>query len=268
MLNAEQSAEIVNTVLSTCTFPSATELDDYKCVICHEDSLGIDGTEKATKLSCGHVLGMSCLVTWTLKKVKDGSRALHCPFCSRCFLTTPLALSRRESERQDLEKWIAFLAQWSPGGEPRNFEVEMIGNIRQAEELWNRLCNAVLESLELELTRSERGLRWRIEELICGAGVLVEQLLSFGNVYNFYVAYTYQNYEPDVDTHQFLPHFWEPYHELVAHLRTMGEPHMIWRVYQAFQSPPGQLAEYRLRLEHCRLLLSSQIEEARATLRQ
>lgn len=267
MLTTAQSAEIFNRILSACTFPGTTELEDHKCHICQEESLG-NGTEKATKLDCGHILGMACLMKWTLQKVNEGSVAIPCPFCRMPFLTSPAMTSQRDiSERDELDIWVENLARWSPG-EPESMSNLAISRIKRAEELWDRLCSTILDSIDRSIAPSEHGFTSQIENLLCGTTFVAQRILSFGNVYNFQVAYVAQGFRLDSTFHEYLGSCLAPYQELIAHLRTMGAPDEDWRVYQAFQSPSGQLVEYRRRLEDCRFRLSQQIEEARAAARR
>ena len=267
MLDTQESAEIVNKVISACTFPGATELEDPRCHICRDDSLGTGGAEKATRLPCGHVLGMSCLMRWAFKQIDDGCTVVDCPFCRRSFLNIPTTITQRNNRRaEELEHWIHHLSQWAPG-DPRDLTNERILKFRRAEELWDGFCRVILDSVQRSISPSDFGLGADIEEFLCRASPVAQRILSFGNVYNFHLAYMIQGYRPDEDTDAVLPGFWEPYHELVAHLRTMVTPDEEWRIYQAFQCPNGQFEKYRLKLEHCRYLLGMRIEEARAAAR-
>ena len=80
-------AKILRKLSQTCTFPSADELHDATCNICLNDSMGKHtqhGPEIPVRLQCGHVFGMTCLLTWASGGLP--SRKL-CPCCRRPFLT-------------------------------------------------------------------------------------------------------------------------------------------------------------------------------------
>ncbi|KAL8948971.1 MAG: hypothetical protein Q9222_004877 [Ikaeria aurantiellina] len=154
MFDAEQSAEILNKVLSACTLLSPTDLEDQTCHICQNDSLGAEGTEKATKLSCGQIL---------VVRTKEWG-----------------------SEADLLDEAIGGLAKWNPGQLPGLFEDETKDQIRRAEELWDRFCSGILESLEAAIrTERPRPLYINTKQLLGEAGPVAQRILSFGSVYNF-----------------------------------------------------------------------------------
>lgn len=81
-------AKILRKLSQTCTFPTVDELHDTTCNICLNDSMQKNtqhGPEIPVKLPCGHVFGMTCLLTWASSSLP--SRKL-CPCCRRRFLTT------------------------------------------------------------------------------------------------------------------------------------------------------------------------------------
>ncbi|KAL8727066.1 MAG: hypothetical protein Q9166_006309 [cf. Caloplaca sp. 2 TL-2023] len=82
-----QYADIVNRLSTNCTFPAADEFDNHTCCICQENSLVRDGAEVPIKLGCGHVLGMSCILTWTFNQIDEGNISPECPQCRTPFLT-------------------------------------------------------------------------------------------------------------------------------------------------------------------------------------
>ncbi|KAL8857397.1 MAG: hypothetical protein Q9178_006024 [Gyalolechia marmorata] len=91
-------ASIINDFPRACTFPPPTPLEsepeNHTCPICQEDTLQIGGTEVPVKLmACGHVFGMTCLLTWTLDRVDAGAEA-QCPCCRGVYLAL-----RRDGER-------------------------------------------------------------------------------------------------------------------------------------------------------------------------
>ncbi len=93
-------ASIINDFHRACTFPPPTSLgtesENHTCPICQEDTLQTDGTEVPIKLiACGHVFGMTCLLTSTLDKVDAGAEA-QCPFCRTVYL----------ARRRDGEGWV------------------------------------------------------------------------------------------------------------------------------------------------------------------
>ncbi|KAL8953136.1 MAG: hypothetical protein Q9222_001019 [Ikaeria aurantiellina] len=254
-----QSIRIFNWVVSTCTFPSTAEIDDHTCHICQENTLGPGGSERLTKLGCGHTFGMSCLLDWTFARFRrDGETAMQCPICKTFFSTSP------ESETvgdEDLRRWTQNLATWNLGNS-EEFDTNTIRTIRRAEELWANLCDAVLDTLDRKIVRSRDPLVNRIEDLLCGIGFLAQRILSFGSVYNFHVARSKQAYDLDWETQTGLQ-IQAPYSELIAHLRGMGkgDEDENWRVFQAFEGPESY-QDSRRRLQSIRSALQDQIAEA------
>ncbi|KAL8767560.1 MAG: hypothetical protein Q9209_005977 [Squamulea sp. 1 TL-2023] len=242
----KERSEIISKLAITSTFPKATELNNYTCYICHENSLTGDGAEIPIKLSCGHIFGMACLVTWIFNQIEGDSNpgansnpSPRCPMCRASLLSR----NRTRLDEDDMKFWLQVLASWSPG------EAEYVDEdwIRKAERLWADVCNDLLDNLDQRVRLSADGPLWGpIEVFICGSACVTERILSFGNVYNFYLAYFRLGYRPE--TH---PAFERPIllDALIAHVRTCKEDDDQWRLFQAFRSPPPQVGEYARRME-------------------
>lgn len=268
MLENEQCAELVNQVLSTCTFPDTAELEDQKCAICHDDSLGPNGTEKPAKLPCGHIVGVSCFMTWILKQIDDGTGKSYCPFCTTSFLDLPTA------PNHELDRWIDLLAGHSLGN-LGVFKHDDIRKIRRAEKLWDNLCSDILAYVEIGVSLTEIPLTFRTEEYLYGSGSVAEEFLSFGTVFHFTLQ---SKFELGRLRLRRLPKvILKRYDKLVEYLQAdanrsvftfmvldenrgdMYTDETPWRAFDAYQGP-NHLPEYRRRLEWCRWKL---LEEAR-----
>ncbi|KAL8798984.1 MAG: hypothetical protein Q9182_006229 [Xanthomendoza sp. 2 TL-2023] len=266
MPNTEQIGDIVNKIISTCTFPSPSELEDHTCHICHTESLGPDGSERPTKFRCGHILGMSCIMKWAFTELEAGSTDLQCPFCRASFFAVPAMrdTSRRYEALDNLRMWSSHLANWTPEG-PEGImnNRSYICRIRRAEELWDIFCQSMLDFLDRETSNTGWTPSEAIELFICSSTPPMMQYLSWGTVYNFAYAYMKQGWRPTFDTELFITeNFWQPYEELLAHLRMMDADDLEWRVFQAFQAPNFQLMEFRNRLEQCRIKLAQRARGA------
>ncbi|KAL8789414.1 MAG: hypothetical protein Q9213_001171 [Squamulea squamosa] len=66
---------------SICTFPPTDTLEDNTCHICLNT---FTESDEPAKLPCGHILGSSCLTTWTNER-----RYPTCPICREPYLRSP-----------------------------------------------------------------------------------------------------------------------------------------------------------------------------------
>ena len=275
MPTTEQVGNVVNGVLSFCTFPSPSELQDHKCYICLNDTLGPNRTEKPTKLRCGHVLGMSCLMTWALMKLKAGCTDLPCPFCRESFSAVPATVvapmrfqglsDLEDSDSEDSDEWnphlwVNSIQSWSPENRAEMSHRD-ICQIHRAEELWNIFCTAMLDFLDRKISDLEHSPSIAIMVFLYTHGPLVMDILSWGTVYNFHLARTRLGWRPERDEH-LREQLREPYEHLLAHLQMMHVTDEKWRLFQAFQAPNPQLVSYRDRLEQCRVKLAGYAQAA------
>ena len=100
---AAQTHSIVTTILrDICTAPNSNTIkQDDSCTICLEPF----GTsrEEPMRLPCGHVFGLSCLVTWTKAKVFR-----QCPMCRVQYLdpTKSLEFCKRHCNSAAISRMI------------------------------------------------------------------------------------------------------------------------------------------------------------------
>ncbi|KAL2037633.1 hypothetical protein N7G274_009578 [Stereocaulon virgatum] len=72
-------------ISSRFTIPTEEDMrHDFVCHICEEPYLSTDNPEMAVKLTCGHVVGATCLLKWLAPL--SGQRKNSCPFCRRPLL--------------------------------------------------------------------------------------------------------------------------------------------------------------------------------------
>ncbi|KAL8786933.1 MAG: hypothetical protein Q9213_002475 [Squamulea squamosa] len=257
MPTTEALAEILSKLHNICTFPSIEELDREDCSIC-SNLYQTDGPEKPIKLGCGHVFGMTCILTWTLDKVGAGNTP-DCPVCRRPYLN-PVenhgmaeALPLVPNERF---KAILRLASWIPQRQPDDAGARWI---RQAERLWEIFCNDVLASLtEYD---DDRGIIRGVDSFLREARDALS-ILSYGSAYNFYEAREARKardardeLRPD-DFALTLKEGRRPYDSLIYHLDTASERGIDmrnWRITQVFGPDGPQLLDgHRRRLEQIR----------------
>ncbi|KAL8903949.1 MAG: hypothetical protein Q9207_003596 [Kuettlingeria erythrocarpa] len=244
--------KILGRLSTSCTFPCQGQLEDDICHICLRDSLKPCGDEVPTKLGCGHVFGLSCLLNWASGSLAEGRTSPNCPICRTPFLTEALCLQTpQQIETESLSR--VFLNVDLPlVGHPRlsEDEEEWIGD---AERLWVDFCGQLVDSLlDLHLT----GLAYfqdapaavsRFE--LCQT--LAETFLSYEKVYNFYQAYS--NPSPEFEQNIRLLRWWENLHvecgltvpnaygSLIAHLDTADAGLMRnWRISRAFRDTPDE----------------------------
>ncbi|KAL8952394.1 MAG: hypothetical protein Q9222_001703 [Ikaeria aurantiellina] len=254
MPSNEQSGRSINDLLAACTFPDRTKREDSTCLICHEKTLGVNGSEIPTRLHCGHVLGLSCLTTRVLGGI------LHCPLCHAYIITTRVA-ERYPEKGPNVEYKAEWLIDWRSEFLGEWLGDDRIVDIKRAEELWDSLCTAILDYMETEFHRTDESVNELIEWLNCFAGPTLMEFLGFGNAYNFYSAFTHPQlqYQPEEWVRR---KFHVPYQELVAHLQAMGPISNYWRTYLAFHHGPDmRLLEYRHRLERIDIDLSKRLIE-------
>ncbi|KAL8787210.1 MAG: hypothetical protein Q9213_002321 [Squamulea squamosa] len=256
---ANERSRIISKLVNTSTFPKSTELNNHTCNICYEDSLTVDGAEIPIKLSCGHIFGMACLVTWMFNQIEaDSNLEANRNLSPRCPMCRASLLSRNQtpSDEDDLQFWVQELASWSPG-QPQLVNEDWI---REAERLWADVCNDLLDTLDRRAHLSAGEPLWGpIETFTCGTGPVTERFLSFGTVYTFYMAYFRLGYRPE--TNPFFSRL-VLFNALITHLRTCEEVDEHWRVFQAFQSPVPQVSEFARRMERSRRMLGERVQKA------
>lgn len=272
-----ERSEIMTQLISSCTFPKPTELDDHTCHICQEPSLGPRGNETPIKLRCGHVLGMACLATWAFRQIEEvENRFPGCPLCRAPLLNSVGSNTafRIESEENEVNIiWLPALASWSPGHDDQYGQLDDDADswIERAEQLWDDLCKQILDDLDdVNFTYGRSG---AVEGFICGNAVVAEQFLSFGTVFHFYQYYSRPN-RPRYGWHSwdesFTRNFPLVYKRLINHLKTASTVMLDednWRVWQAFKRPQNQLDIFYRRMEQSRANLSKRVEEAKESRR-
>ncbi|KAL8786711.1 MAG: hypothetical protein Q9213_002648 [Squamulea squamosa] len=174
---------------------------------------------------------MTCLLTWTLQKAEEGITLVGCPTCRGPFLKHTVQRSRQpvSLEEQELLDGIQQLASWTPGGSDE-YAIDDDTWILRAEDLWDKLCNAILDDL-VQVDDLSLGPVTTFNRFLDHHVLAAEQILSFERVYNFYQAHTCQEWRPDRDTQI---KFKKPYQRLIAHLQTAssnGISEESWRVY-------------------------------------
>lgn len=240
--------EILGRLSTTCTFPTAGELDDETCRICLRASLKAHGDEVPTKLGCGHVFGMSCLLNWASTNLAEGQTSPACPVCRTPFFTEASRLrSSQQIEADDLAR--LFL----------DVDVREVGNVRlsddeeewiaEAELLWGIFCERLVDSLyNLHIFNGQYSIQDLPAAVSCFklCQTLAETFLSYDKVHNFYQAYCHQDQEFEQNIR--LLRWWEDlyrasglavpaaYTRLTTYLDTADAGLMRkWRVSRAFR---------------------------------
>ncbi|KAI4240736.1 MAG: hypothetical protein L6R40_004981 [Gallowayella cf. fulva] len=279
MSDNEARAQIVSDLYMTSEFPSVNELDDATCYICYKSLRG--GTELPIKLSCGHVFGMTCILTWTLNKREVG-KAANCPICRTSYSADMPDSEVEESEpadeetettdeeseateTEDLSPLLDALADDMPGTDFRLDEEEERW-VARAEELWEDLCYDILYSLD-HPDLSE-GCYIAVPRFIYREVSQAERILSFGTVYNFFQAYIGYGLE-DGDGPEGLPASYRP---LTRHLDSFqttfegqdGDEGGIgrWRVYQALLYRTERLTGQIQRMHRSQQALLNRIQQS------
>ncbi|KAL8831399.1 MAG: hypothetical protein Q9170_005313 [Blastenia crenularia] len=234
--------------LSTaCTFPLASSLSDPTCHICQEPSLCENGSETPIKLDCGHVFGMTCLLTHA-----EVSHPATCPLCREPILDNLRLMD--EVTALHSRRRFQQLARWTPGNAIG--DRDLIGWIRAAERMWRAFCEGMLWYVERHSLVYLQQLDGAVAEFLDRRAPSPERVLSFGTVYHFYQAYFRQGWRPEQDE---LDEFGTLFTVLMEHLgrREFDDAGLErWRIFQAFQSPVSQLGDWRIRMEQSRVGLS------------
>ncbi|KAL8771475.1 MAG: hypothetical protein Q9209_003145 [Squamulea sp. 1 TL-2023] len=255
----ETLAEILSKLHNICTFPALERLDREDCSICSNE-YQTDGPEKPIQLGCGHVFGMTCILTWTLDKVGAGNIP-DCPVCRRPCLN-PVenndmaeALALIPDERADA---IQRLTSWIPHRDESPYVADAAW-VRQAERLWDIFCDDIITTLNEP--DDFLGIIHGVDNFLHEARDALS-ILSYGSVYNFYEAreaYKARDArnDPRLDDHVLiLQEGQRRYESLIYHLDTAsarGIDVQNWRISQAFrQDSPQPLQGHRRRLEQIR----------------
>lgn len=92
---------VTNLLRAICSLPEPTTLQDHSCHICL-NTFNICG-EPPIQLPCGHIFGLSCLVTWTQEKL-----FITCPMCRIQYLDPykSLEVCRRHSTSDLISQMI------------------------------------------------------------------------------------------------------------------------------------------------------------------
>ncbi|KAL8917326.1 MAG: hypothetical protein Q9208_007996 [Pyrenodesmia sp. 3 TL-2023] len=244
----ENYGNILGRLSATCTFPTAGELEDDTCRICLRTSLKAQGDEVPTKLGCGHVFGMSCLLNWASTSLTECQTPPTCPVCRAPFLTEGARLrSAHQTETESLSR-LFLDVDVREVGNPRLSDAEEEW-ILEAELLWIDFCRIIvdppgfftghydIQDIPAAVSRFE----------LCQT--LAETFLSYDKVYNFYQAYRHHDHEFEQSVR--LLRWWEDlyrtgglvvpyaYDILTAHLDRADAGLMRkWRVSQAFHVDP------------------------------
>ncbi|KAI4188554.1 MAG: hypothetical protein L6R41_002069 [Letrouitia leprolyta] len=203
---------IVQRISHKCTFPAASELEDTKCYICLNDSLGPQGSEVPAKLRCGHIFGMACLVKWVSDSIAEGKASPTCPICRGIFLGRAKFLNyhpslassaqQEDDEEQDDDgttpeqrgRWYRqLIASTRVPGRIEFSETDECFIIR-AEHRWVHFCKAIYNHIDDLVDPSESAndlLREYFDEQL----PIAQYILSYSTVYNFFVAWLQSNLE-------------------------------------------------------------------------
>lgn len=243
----ENYGNILGRLSATCSFPTEGELEDDTCRICLRTSLKAQGDEVPTKLGCGHVFGMSCLLNWTSASFAQGQTSPTCPVCRAPFLTEASRFrSAQQIETENLSRLFLDVDIRQVGNSRLSGAEE--GWIDEAERLWAVFCREIVDSL-YDLHRNGEDILRDIPAAVSRfelCQTLAETLLSYDKVYNFYQAYCHQDYE--FEQNMRLLRWWEDlfrirglavpdtYGSLIAYLDTADAGLMRnWRVSRAFR---------------------------------
>ncbi|KAL8825524.1 MAG: hypothetical protein Q9170_007759 [Blastenia crenularia] len=198
----EGYGNILARLSSTCTFPTEDELgDEENCHICLRSSLQAHGGEVPTKLGCGHVFGMSCLLNWVSSSINiaEGRTSPTCPVCRTPFMNAEASPPRsaEEIEREELSLLFSGLNVREVGtqtlSEPEQWW------IGKAERLWTDFRKELVHSLyalyQLEGSSSDPLDLPAAVSCFELCQTLAEAFVSYDRAYNFYHAYCNQDDE-------------------------------------------------------------------------
>ncbi|KAL9005222.1 MAG: hypothetical protein Q9188_001982 [Gyalolechia gomerana] len=230
--------EILQKLSSSCTFPDASELEDNTCNICLHDSLGPQGPEIPTKLCCGHIFGMACLITWASDNhTATTTPSPSCPICRTPFFlprTTQPSLQAIEADETTPEErgeWYMGLSSLHPG-RPMFYPGEEWW-INRAEHLWIHFCNAIYNHIDVPVdpTESENDL---LREFLGEHLPVAQFILSYGTADNFFVAF--HQSDPEFEEKLGIVREWIPGEcgQLIRHFGIHNEvdSNHRWRIRQ------------------------------------
>ncbi|KAL8677022.1 MAG: hypothetical protein Q9186_006511 [Xanthomendoza sp. 1 TL-2023] len=265
------------------TFPAVNDLKDNECHICSNDFK--KKSEVPIKLTCGHVFGMNCILTWTLEKMDEGQIPC-CPACRIPYLSPLDFLGEHQepahtavahtaaahtaaahttaihtdagdteplsSQPEELTTAREMLDRYTSGEDSDIHIAEQEKWVIRAEELWEAFSADLLTALDGYEVDSQQ-LTWSTFRFLHLRIRQAERYSSFGSAYGFYQVYSAGTLEQEGG----LP---ASYHQLLSHLDTApivvdGQRDQSgmerWRVYQAFIMPNTVLADHRTELEEC-----------------
>ncbi|KAI4118245.1 MAG: hypothetical protein LQ345_001664 [Seirophora villosa] len=278
----EHYGDLLGRLSSACTFPTADEFDDTTCHICLRDSLATHKVETPTKLICGHVFGMGCLLKWASNCIVQ-EIALTCPICRTVFLTRNERSSQQQSETNELLHLFSDLTVREAGDLTLSDREETW--ISTAQDYWGLFCNELVDSLETLFTPLLRSLAddtssSRSQEVLTLVShfhltqTLVENFLSYESVYCFYLAHECQNEEFAHDVR--LLRWWEDLHrshnidledwygELTAHISTADRSRLRrWRVSRALDGGKAEVPRLVRKMKAHRVRFLSRVEGLR-----
>ncbi|KAI4191040.1 MAG: hypothetical protein LQ348_003564 [Seirophora lacunosa] len=273
----EHYGDLLGRLSSACTFPTADEFDDTTCHICLRDSLATHKVETPTKLNCGHIFGMGCLLKWASNCIVQDI-AITCPICRTVILTRDQRSSQQESETNELLHLFSDLTVREAGDLTLSDREETW--IHTAQDYWGLFCNELVDSLDSLFTP-------RLADVVPGSVVvstlishfhltqtLVENFLSYESVYCFYLAHKCQNDEFVNDVRSLR--WWEDLHrthnidledwygELTSHFCTADPTRLRrWRVSRALDGGKAEVPRLVRKMRASRVRFLSRVEGLR-----
>ncbi|MCJ1455996.1 hypothetical protein MMC28_006353 [Mycoblastus sanguinarius] len=144
--------------LQKCTTPKSSQLEDnVACQICYKPFLTVGNAEIPIKLPCGHIFGVTCVLSWLGPLPQNGPDA--CPLCRQPVFGD---LEDEEAERHEKRFWLNQFDEWTPeGGRGVGEQIEVGAWMQRAEDLWTDFCEQLVQSIE----KTEDPREWLFSEL-------------------------------------------------------------------------------------------------------
>ena len=140
-----RTKDLARRIHSSCSIPTAEELDSKNCHICTKPFLTARKPEMPIKFSCRHIFGLTCLLTWLDLLSETGSNS--CPLCRRPVLGKPEP-DHEAIRRNILTRFDAMVPRTSERGQV-NIDNEIVEWMKGAEDRYKELIDNLVTVLAM-----------------------------------------------------------------------------------------------------------------------